>query len=82
MREETLDERIARLRREMEEVKREMAVQGKTKEEVEDWESFSRTFSNDESVSTLLTKRLQKLSSPSAEDNYPVGILFMVLTSR
>ena len=60
----------------MEEVKREMTLQGKTREEVEDWESFMRGFSSDESATTLLTKRLRKLSSPSVQDTYSVCILF------
>jgi hypothetical protein len=72
--EETLDEKIARIRREMEEVKREMNVQGKTQEEVEDWETLMRGFSNDESASNLLTTRLQKVSSPTLQDSHTVRI--------
>src|SRR5271154_320405 len=72
--EETLDERIARIRREMEEVKREMSVQGKTREDVEDWETLMRGFSSDESASNLLTTRLQKVSSPTVQDSHTVSI--------
>jgi len=72
--EETLDEKIARIRREMEEVKREMSVQGKTREDVEDWETLMGGFSSDESASNLLTTRLQRVSSPTVQDSHTVSI--------
>jgi hypothetical protein len=72
--EETLEEKIARVRREMEEVRREMSVEGKTREEVEDWETLIRTFSSDENASKLLTTRLQKASSPTVQDSHAVRI--------
>jgi len=62
------------VRRELEEVKREMSVEGKTREEVEDWETLIRGFSGDESASKLLTTRLQKVSSPSVKDSHAVSI--------
>jgi hypothetical protein len=57
----------------MEEVKREMSVQGKTREEVEDWETLMGGFSSDESASNLLTTGLQKVSSPTVQDSHTVS---------
>jgi hypothetical protein len=67
-----LEEKIVRVRREMEEVKREMNSQGKTQEEVEDWEGLMRKFSDDEeSASKILSARLQKIPSPVTKQVTP-----------
>jgi hypothetical protein len=73
-REETLEEKMARVRREMEEVKREMTVQGKNPQEVEEWETLMRGWSNDESAPKLLSSRLQKASSADGQESQAVRV--------
>ena len=65
---------MARLMREMEEVKEEMAVQGKASEEVEEWETLMKSHSGDESASKLFSTRLQKTSSTHVQEGQAVRV--------
>jgi hypothetical protein len=60
-----LEEKIARVRREMEEIRMEMAQENKPDTEIEEWETILHSHVDDHIATKLLTKRIQKLVSTS-----------------
>jgi len=62
---ETLDQKVARVRREMEEIRLEMMNEQKPSEDIANWEELIHSFQDDKSASSLLTQRLQKFASPN-----------------
>ena len=64
--EETLEEKIARVRREMEEIRVQMVEDNKSEEEVDEWEDLIQALSIENNATKALTSRLQKVSSSSS----------------
>jgi len=74
--EETLEEKIARVRREMEEIRMQMVDEKRDQIEVGEWEALMQNLSSENDAAKALTSRLQKVSSstsaPSATTVLPV----------
>jgi hypothetical protein len=70
---ETLDEKIARVKREMEEIRIEMAKGGEKADSkaVEDWDKMIHSFHGEENATSLLTERVKKLPAPSVTTSMP-----------
>ena len=71
---ETLDEKIARVKREMEEIRMAMAKKGAEKAdsaEVEEWDRMIQSFHGEENATSLLTARVRKLPPPSSTTPTP-----------
>jgi hypothetical protein len=64
-RQETLEEKMARVRREVEEIRMEMVNEDKPEQEVTEWASLVLALSNNTSSASMVTTRVQKLASKS-----------------
>jgi hypothetical protein len=74
---ETLDEKIARVKREMEEIRMEMTNKGSeaNSAEVEEWDKMIHSFHGEENATSLLTERVKKLPPPSSTASTPSVVL-------
>jgi hypothetical protein len=60
---ETLEEKMARIKREIEEVRIQMLKENKSDDEVQKWDKLMSGVSSEDSAVTLLTSRIQKLET-------------------
>jgi hypothetical protein len=75
---ETLEEKIARVKREMEEIRMEMAKKGGENAdpaEVEEWDRMIHSFHGEENATSVLTERVKKLPVPSSATSTPSVML-------
>jgi hypothetical protein len=80
--EETLDEKVARVRREVEEIRVQQAKEKRPEIEIEEWESFAKTLSPDSNAMQLLSSRITKLSSPSQKSSNVYPLLYFSNSRR
>lgn len=60
---ETLQEKVARVRREMEEVRMQMVNEDTPDTEILEWEKLISSMSSEDSAASMLTSRIQKLAT-------------------
>jgi hypothetical protein len=68
-REETLEEKMARVRREVEEIRMEMVNEKKPEKEIDEWTSLIPVLSNNNSATNIITERVQKIVSPASSSS-------------
>ena len=76
---ETLEEKITRVRREMEEIRMEMVQENKPDTEIQEWEGIIHSHVDDHIATKLLTTRIQKLvsSTPTPTQRTPPNLNFV-----
>ena len=75
---ETLEEKIARVRREMEEIRMEMLQENKPDKDIQEWEGIIHSQMDDHIATKVLTTRIQKLvSTTPTPSNVPPNPCFI-----
>ena len=67
-----MEEKITRVKREMEEIRLEMVNEKKPADEITEWESLIHSLTPENNATKVLTSRLQKIPSSSKPDSAKV----------